>query len=62
MGELLHPQLLNTADSPEEWGLVWFGCFLLVFAYCFLYLLEPKAFCAICRAYLGTIGPSLKLQ
>lgn len=29
MGELLHPQLLNTADSPEEWGLVWFG--LVVF-------------------------------
>lgn len=36
MGELLHPQLLNTENSPEEWGLVCFGCFLLVFAYCFL--------------------------
>lgn len=63
MGELLHPQLLNTAESPEEWGLVWFVWLIFVcFCLWFLYLLVPKAFCAICRAYLGTSSPSLKLQ
>lgn len=49
MGELLHPQLLNSADSPEEWGFVWFVWLVFV---CFCLLVSVHAGTKIFPCYL----------